>query len=53
MRLKTRAQRPGPEIFDPSFFDPEKKFSTFVILNLESGPELKFSSEIGPEKLEI
>ena len=30
--------RPGPEILDPSFYDPEKNF----ILNPEPGPDLKF-----------
>ena len=43
MRVQTRARRPGPEIFDP-----EKN----AILNPESGPDLKFSSETGLEKLE-
>ena len=37
--------RPGPEIFDPGFFDQEKN----LILNLEPGPDLKFSPETDPE----
>ena len=48
------ATRPGPEIFDRVFFDPEKN----LILNPEvpekPGPDFKFSPKTGPdpEKLE-
>ena len=45
-RARQRAGRPGPEIFDPGFFDSEKN----LFLNPEPGPDLKFSPETGPEK---
>ena len=41
-RARQRAERPGPEIFDSSFFDLEKN----LILNPEPGPDLKFSPDL-------
>ena len=45
IRARQRAGRPGSEIFDPGFFDPEKNLN----LNPEPGPDLKFSPETGPD----
>ena len=49
-RARQRAGRPGPEISDPGFqnpdfFDPEKN----LIMNPEPGPDLQFSPKTGPD----
>ena len=43
IRARQRAGRPGPEIFDPGFFNLEKN----LILNPEPDPDFKLSPEPG------
>ena len=46
IRARQRAGRPGPEIFDPGFFDPEKNLR----LNPEPGPDFQIiNPETGPK----